>query len=350
MIHHPHDTSPEPAKCLEEVEIRGHIIDSLILPKMLDCISAGGGAFRIKQIAIGQARNDPSYALVEVQRRRRRSPGRILGQIADHGAMPTTRTTASLCRPTSPAPFPKDFTAPPTSGPRCAWSGKWIPVADQEMDCGIVFDPAAGAARCLPMNEVRIGDPIVVGHAGVRVFPEERRRGPQTFEFMDSNVSTEKPKGVAIREIAHELVREPRRRRPDAVGRRAGHRPHRQRRVSASSSARATSTCSLPAMPWPPTISSRPSSAPAWECISTAAGWPKRVTNTISAPSTVFDAAAESATRSKVGVLTTGIMYECVRQGVDFLLAGSIRDDGPLPEVITDVLEAQQRCARRSAA
>ena len=35
-------------------------------------------------------------------------------------------------------------------------------------------------------------------------------------------------------------------------------------------------------------------------------------------------------------------MYECVRHGTDFLLAGSIRDDGPLPEVVTDVLVAQQ--------
>jgi hypothetical protein len=84
--------------------------------------------------------------------------------------------------------------------------GKWIPVADQEMDCGIVVDAAAGTARCLPMNEVRLGELVVVGHAGVRVFPEERARGPQTFEFMGSTVSTEKPKGVAIREIARELA------------------------------------------------------------------------------------------------------------------------------------------------
>jgi hypothetical protein len=36
-------------------------------------------------------------------------------------------------------------------------------------------------------------------------------------------------------------------------------------------------------------------------------------------------------------------MYECIRQNVDLVLAGSIRDDGPMPEVITDVIVAQQR-------
>ena len=43
------------------------------------------------------------------------------------------------------------------------------------------------------------------------------------------------------------------------------------------------------------------------------------------------------------GELTSGIMYECVRNDVPFVLAGSIRDDGPLPDVITDVTEAQRR-------
>ncbi len=45
----------------------------------------------------------------------------------------------------------------------------------------------------------------------------------------------------------------------------------------------------------------------------------------------------------EAGVLTSGIMYECVRAGVDVVLAGSIRDDGPMPEVITDTLAAQDR-------
>ena len=111
---------------VEEVEVRGHIIDSLILPKILDSISGSGGNFRIKEITIGQARNDPSYALLEVRADDGQVLERILAQIADHGAVPTTDATiAAWPRPTSPAPFPRISTARPTSGPRSALAGHW---------------------------------------------------------------------------------------------------------------------------------------------------------------------------------------------------------------------------------
>src|SRR5271165_4148308 len=74
---------------VEEVEVRGHIIDSLILPKILDSISGNGGAFKIKEILIGQARNDPSHALLEVRADSEQALQSILAQIADHGATPT---------------------------------------------------------------------------------------------------------------------------------------------------------------------------------------------------------------------------------------------------------------------
>ena len=137
---------------LEDVEVRGHIIDSLILPKILDCISAHGGTFRIKEITIGQARSDPSYALIEVRAETDAAlRARSWPQIADHGAVPTTTAIAASWRPTSTAPFPRASTARPTSGPRYGWAGKWVPVEDQEMDCGIVVDPGTTSrGRCPP--------------------------------------------------------------------------------------------------------------------------------------------------------------------------------------------------------
>src|SRR5688572_6783033 len=98
-----------PKPCVEEVEISGHIIDSLILPKILDCITAAGGSFRIKQITIGQARNDPSYALVEV---RAESPDRlhqILATIADHGAVATVDRDCRLVAADVAGAFPEGF-------------------------------------------------------------------------------------------------------------------------------------------------------------------------------------------------------------------------------------------------
>ena len=72
----------------QDIEVSGHIIDSLILPKVLDCITSAGGSFRIKNISVGQARNDPSFALVEVSALSQESLDAIFGDISDHGAVP----------------------------------------------------------------------------------------------------------------------------------------------------------------------------------------------------------------------------------------------------------------------
>src|SRR5262249_29404336 len=85
--------------------------------------------------------------------------------------------------------------------------GEWIDVEDQEMDCGILIDPEGGAARCIPMASVRMGDRIVCGHTGVRVHAAETQARESLFEFMGSPVSSEKPKGVTVREIAAEMKR-----------------------------------------------------------------------------------------------------------------------------------------------
>ncbi|HEX3870621.1 MAG TPA: hypothetical protein VHV77_09305, partial [Pirellulales bacterium] len=81
MTSKPRSTDKSQAQAVEEVEIRGHIIDSLLLPKILDLIAAGGGTFRIKRISIGQSRNDPSYALVEIKARTAAALHAILAQV-----------------------------------------------------------------------------------------------------------------------------------------------------------------------------------------------------------------------------------------------------------------------------
>ena len=56
-------------------------------------------------------------------------------------------------------------------------------------------------------------------------------------------------------------------------------------------------------------------------------------------------AAGSIAAAVEAGLIKNGIMYSAVKAGIPYVLAGSIRDDGPLPEVITDVLAAQDPCA-----
>jgi len=331
------------AACVEEVEISGHIIDSLILPKVLDTIMANGSTFTIKQIAIGQAPADPSYALIEVRADDPATLQRTLAQIADHGAVPTVAQDCRLAAADIAGAFPEGFYSTTNQRTEIRLGGTWTAVEDQEMDCGIVVDAVRRTARCLPMDEVRPRDRIVVGHLGVRVFPEDRPVRRQSFEFMDSSVSTEKPKGAAIRELARELARN-----RSSGGKtlfvggpaivhtgsdeflcqliRAGY-------VDVLFAGNALATHDIEQALFGTSLGVHLEHGDLAE-----AGHEHhlRAINRIRRAGGIRRAVED-------GILTSGIMYECVRRGVDFLLAGSIRDDGPLPEVITDVLVAQKR-------
>ncbi len=342
---------PPAAVCVEEVEVRGHIIDSLMLPKILDSIAGGGGSFKIKEITIGQTRNDPSHAALEVRADEEQVLQKILAQIADHGATPTDARDCRLVPADIAGAFPEDFYSTTNQRTEVRVAGRWLEVAEQEMDCAIVVDlphPAcpgiAGAptARCLAMSDTRVGDRIVVGHAGVRVFPEERSRGPQTFEFMGSNVSTEKPKNVAIRQIARQL----------AENRAAGGRTAvvagpavvhtgsgefleqiiRMGHVNVLLAGNALAAHDIEQALFGTSLGvylDRGSLAESGHAHHL------RAINRIRRLGGIRPAVEK-------GELRAGVMYECVRHGVDYLLAGSIRDDGPLPDVVTDALVAQQ--------
>ncbi|HVC93308.1 MAG TPA: TIGR00300 family protein, partial [Pirellulales bacterium] len=337
----------EAERHVEDVEIRGHIIDSLILPKILDVITSRGGSFRIKRIAVGQARHDPSHALVEVSAASEGLLAEILGQIADHGAEPITTHDCRLVAADIEGAFPEGFYSTTNQRTEIRLAGHWIEVADQEMDCGVRVDCAAMKACCVPMNEVRTGEHYVVGHIGTRVFPEGRAVERQMFEFMGSSVSTEKPKGVAIREVARELHR------VRAAGGRVlvvggpaivhtGSGEHfcrliREGYVQVLFAGNALATHDIEQALFGTSLGVHLDRG-----IPTEEGHEHhlRAINRIRRAGGIRKAV-------KTGLLTSGIMYECMRHGVDYVLAGSIRDDGPLPDVITDVLQAQSEMRTR---
>jgi lysine-ketoglutarate reductase/saccharopine dehydrogenase-like protein (TIGR00300 family) len=330
----------------ERVEVAGHIIDSLILPKILDLITGGGGSFRIEKIAIGQGRADPSHALIEVQADSPQRLQSILAQIADHGATPTAQSDCRLEAADLAGAFPEGFYSTTNQQTEVRLAGRWVEVADQEMDCGILVAADRQQARTVPMTEVAVGDLIVVGHAGVRVVPHERPQEGPLFEFMGSAVSTEKPKGIAIREIAQELARHRRGGKTLVVGGPAivhtGSTEHlcrliRGGYVHALFAGNALATHDIEQALFGTSLGVRMDHG-----LPVESGHEHhlRAINRIRRLGGIRQAV-------EGGVLKSGVMYECVRQGVDFLLAGSIRDDGPLPEVITDVLEAQRQMRQR---
>tara|TARA_Y100001933_G_scaffold263867_1_gene327045 strand:+ start:5117 stop:6382 length:1266 start_codon:yes stop_codon:yes gene_type:complete len=339
------DTPPK--QSVEEVEVRGHIIDSLLLPKILDRVTTSGGQFRIKDIAIGQQRNDPSYALIDIMADSPKVLDDILGAIRDHGAVPTDMQDARLEACDMEGAFPEGFYSSTNQQTEVRLDGDWIGVDDQEMDCGIVIDLEARAARCVPMSDVTPDMLIVVGHAGVRVFPHDQGRKGQSFEFMNSSVSTEKPKGVAIRKIAQEMVENRRAgKKTLVVGGPAivhtGSGKHLCKLIRGGYVDRLFAGNALATHDIEHALFGTSLGVFLQQGDLAEAGHEHhiRAINRIRRAGGIANAV-------KDGVLQSGVMYECIKNDVDFLLAGSIRDDGPLPEVMTDAIGAQR--AMRSA-
>ncbi len=336
------DSAPEHT-AIEDVEVRGHIIDSLILPRILDCILQAGGTFLIKDISIGQGKHDPSIALLEVRAASRDQLDEILHTINGHGAVPTTQEDCRLVPAEMASVFPEGFYSTTNQKTEVRIDGDWIGVDHQEMDCGIVVDAAAKTARCVPMLDVTKGMDIIVGHAGVRVFPLQRERAGHSFEFMNSAVSTEKPKGVAVRQIAQQMFDVKK-----AGGRSAivggpaivhtGSIKHlsaliERGYVNLLLAGNALATHDIERSMFGTSLGvdldhGNPVEAGHEHHL--------RAINRIRRIGSIKQAVDE-------GKLTSGIMYECIKHDVPFLLAGSIRDDGPLPDVVTDAVEAQTR-------
>jgi lysine-ketoglutarate reductase/saccharopine dehydrogenase-like protein (TIGR00300 family) len=327
----------------EEIEVRGHIIDSLLLPKILDRILQMGGTFEIRTCQIGARRVDPSYARIAVRAPSATELEAILGDLVEHGASPVDPEDARIVPADIAGAFPEGFYCTTNQRTQVRLGGRWVDVMDQEMDCGIAVDPRARTARCVAMTEVTVGLPIVVGHAGIRVLPIERPREPGPFGFMTSNVSSEKPKAVSLAAVADAI------RATRAAGKKvllvggpaivhtgsAGHvaRLVREGWVQTVFAGNALATHDIEQALLGTSLG-----------VSLERGEPiehghenhLRAINTIRRLGGIRQAV-------EAGVLRSGIMYECVKAGVEVVLAGSIRDDGPLPEVITDVLVAQSR-------
>lgn len=326
----------------EDVEIRGHIIDSLILPKILDIITSGGGKFRIKNISIGQARTDPSNALVEVSAQSEVQLSELLSAISDHGAVQVNENDCHIEAADVAGAFPEGFYSSTNQRTEIRLGGQWIEVDEQEMDCGVVVDLDKKKARCVAMSDIQLGDDVVVGHAGVRVFPLERQDSAQSFEFMNSAVSTEKPKGVAIRKIAEQLFH-------------TKHSPGKSLIVGGPAIIHTGSSKHLKALIKRGYVDKLfAGNALATHDIEqsffgTSLGVNLKEGDIIEAGHEHHLRAINRIRRAggikpavQQGILQSGVMYECVQHDVDYLLAGSIRDDGPLTDVITDALEAQR--------
>jgi len=330
----------------ETISLEGHIIDSLILPRVFDTIMDLGGDFAVEEIRVGRHKSAPSYARMKVFADSYESLHRIISALQGLGA---ELVSAEDVR-TEPAP--KDGALPPTFysttnlPTQVRLHGVWVDVEGTEMDLVIIVDWEKRTAQCRPIGEVKAGDQVAVGHGGIRVIPLQRERQREEFSFMQSAVSSERSKKIAIAAIAREMQQT--RQRGDkivfVVGPAVIHSGAgeylaalvRGGYVQTLFGGNAIATHDVEAALYGTSLGLRLDNG-----IPVADGHQNhmRAINTIRLAGSL-----KAAVRT--GVLTHGLMYECVRNNVEMVLAGSIRDDGPMPDVITDVIEAQKAMRR----
>ena len=277
---------------------------------------------------------------------RRRAPSldEILGDLVEHGASPVHPEDARVEPADIAGAFPDGFYSTTNQRTQVRLGGRWVDVADQEMDCGIAVDPATKSARCVPMIEVDgracRSSSATAGSGWSR--PSGLAR-PSLFGFMGSGVSSEKPKAVSLRAVADSI------RATRAAGKKVllvggpaivhtGSAPHvaqliREGWVQTLFAGNALATHDIEQAIYGTSLGV---SIDRGEAIEHGHEHHLRTINTIRRRGGIR-AAVES------GLIRSGIMYECIKHGVDVVLAGSVRDDGPLPEVITDTVRAQAR-------
>jgi len=325
----------------EIVHISGHIIDSLILPKILDEIMDQDGTFEILALHIGKRQTDRSTARLKVHAPSRHALHAILQRLARLGAVPSLDHDAQLVPAPKDGVFPAQFYSTTNLPTAVRARGRWLPVRNIEMDCGIAVDPARQQARCAALAHVRKGDHIVCGTAGVRVSPLERARHKEVFAFMGSAVSPEKPKAQLIAGVAQAMRVMKRERKKILVVAgpaliHTGGGPYLERLIRAGFVQSLFGGNGLATHDIESALFGTALGIDLTRGVPTKDGHDHhmRAINLIRGCGGI-----RQAVRRRV--LTKGVMHACVTRGIPYVLAGSIRDDGPLPDVITDVLIAQ---------
>jgi lysine-ketoglutarate reductase/saccharopine dehydrogenase-like protein (TIGR00300 family) len=327
----------------ETVELRGHIIDSLILPKVLDVILTSGADFKIGEIKIGQNRADQSYARVEVSASTDEALDELVLRLRQHGAEALEKKEVQLAAAPSDGVFPQDFYVTTNQQTFIRIGKKEIEVEPAMMDSAVAVDRQKRTARAVRFYDVRKGDEIVVGHQGVRVVPLQRSTSrTDIFHFVNTNVSAEHPKGALIRELAREFHRIRK-----AGGKilvvggpaivHTGAAEHLEKLISRGFVQRLFAGNGLAVYD----IEGALYGTTLGVSLEESALVDRGHENHMRAINAIREIGGIAAAVEKK-LLTRGIMHACVRNDVDILLSGSIRDDGPIPGVNTDAVESQK--------
>jgi len=327
----------------EVIELDGHIIDSWTLPRTWDTIMDRGGNFAVEEMRVGVSKSETSYARIKVEAPDDETLDRILTELQQFGAVLVHKEDAVTTAVEQEGVLPEKFYSTTNLHTQVRIGGQWVTVEGIEMDVAVLIDKAAKRAYCKPMHDVRIGDQVVVGYGGIRVQPYERGREREAFAFMQSDVSTERVKVLAIHQIAQQM-KEVRARNgkilfvlgPAVIHTGAGRyiaELLRRDYVQVIFGGNAIITHDIESALFGTSLGVNLKTG---EQVEGGHRNHLRAINAIRAIGSLEKAI-------ETGLLREGIIYEAVKRGVPLVLAGSIRDDGPMPSVIADMQEAQKR-------
>jgi lysine-ketoglutarate reductase/saccharopine dehydrogenase-like protein (TIGR00300 family) len=325
----------------ETLEITGHVIDSMLFTRILDQVREGLADYEIEQFDVGRTPVDPSHARLKVTAEDPEQLEALVQSLMGLGMTRVETGEASLATAEIDGVLPDGFYSSTNLETDVRVDGRWLRVENPEMDCAIVVED--GGARTVPMSDVAKGERVVVGSLGIRVRPRDRGRAGEVFEFMSSQVSSEKPHGLIVRRVAS-AMRATRARGerilwvagPAVVHTGAG--PALVRLIETGYVDVLFAGNALAAHDIEGALYGTSLGVNLAEGIGVEHGHEHhiRALNTIRRCGSISKAVEQ-------GVLTSGIMHACVTRGIDYVLGGSVRDDGPLPDTITDVIEAQRQ-------
>ncbi|GIU71539.1 MAG: TIGR00300 family protein [Candidatus Nitrosocaldaceae archaeon] len=328
----------------QEIEVEGHLIDSMILTRIFDTIMDLKGEFEVVEFRIGKAKTDPSYARLIIKADSKDKLDRILEEVYREGASPITIEEVRLEEAPKDMVMPDDFYSTTNNKTYIYYRNNWIEVEDIMMDKCIVFDPNTNRAFCKPIRDVKKGDLIVVGEKGVKVVPPERpREGVDVFQFMSSIASSERPTIHMVKKIAKDMYEIKKRNGKILVvsGPAVVHTGVadalaeliRRGYIDGLMAGNALAVHDIENALFGTSLGMH---------VHDGSLAVRGHRNHMRAINEVFKAGSIKDMVEQ-GKLTKGIMYECIKNNIPFVLAGSLRDDGPIPDVITDVVEAQRK-------
>jgi lysine-ketoglutarate reductase/saccharopine dehydrogenase-like protein (TIGR00300 family) len=331
----------------EIVEAEGHLVDSQILSKVFDRVIECGAAFEVVDFQLGRTNEDFSHLRLRVVAPSAEILGKTLEELIELGCYRTEIADARLRPAPSDRVVPDDFYSTTNHRTAVRHKGQWLEVARQRMDAVIIV--SEGEAECRKLRDVRAGEMIVCGAVGIRIQPDFKERDRLGFAFMANDISSERRTETAVRKVA-EMMRQIKAEGGRIVfvagpvvihtgGAAAFCEIIRKGYVDALLAGNAIAVHDIESAFFGTSLG-----------VDLEHGLPideghknhMRAINTINRYGGIRGAV-------DAGALRTGVMYECVRKGIPFVLAGSIRDDGPLPDTEMDLIAAQDEYARQLA-